>query len=140
MKRRALIESLPVILLPLGSAARAQLGGVAVIGHADLARIDVPTLQRIYTGRVVEVGGVSVNPINVSASNPVRARFLASYLNQNEENYLAYWTVRRYIGKGVPPREVETVAEMVRLVQSTRGAIGYVDEASLAPGLNVIVR
>lgn len=140
MKRRALLHSLPVVLLPLGRSATAQLGGVAVIGHPDLARVDVPTIQRIYTGRVVEVAGLSVTPINVSSNNPVRARFLATYLSQNEENYLAYWTVRRYIGKGVPPREVETLAEVIRLVQSTRGAIGYIDEASLAPGLNVIVR
>lgn len=140
MQRRTLLNSLPLLLLAQGPAARAQAGGVVVIGHAALERIDVPTLQRIYTGRVVELGNVSVNPANVAAGNPVRSRFLATYLNQDEEKYLAYWTVRRYIGKGVPPREFNTPAEVIRFVLATPGGIGYVDDGSLTPGLNVLVR
>lgn len=140
MRRRILLNALPLWLLPPAPVVRAQLGGVVVIGHAGLERIDVPTVQRIYTGRMVELGNVSVNPANVAAGHPVRSRFLATYLKQDDEKYLAYWTVRRYIGKGVPPREFSTPAEVIRFVLATPGGIGYVDEASLEPGLNVLVR
>ncbi len=138
MKRRALTVLLA--LLPWARHGRAQAGGIVVIGHPGLDRLDVATLQRIFTGRVVEVGGVTVNPVNVSQGNPVRSRFLAAFLNQDEEKYLAYWTVRRYIGKGVPPREFATASEVIRFVQSTPGGIGYVDESSLPAGANVLVR
>jgi hypothetical protein len=53
---------------------------------------------------VVEVGGVTVAAVNLRSGNTVRAHFLRTYLNQDEEKYTAYWTVRRYIGKGTPPR------------------------------------
>lgn len=113
---------------------------VVVIGHAALDKLDAATLQRVFTGRVVELGGIVVTPVNVSMGSPIRTRFLQTYLNQDDEKYLAYWTVRRYIGKGAPPREFTSTSEVIRYVQSTPGAIGYVDEASLTPGLNVLAR
>lgn len=136
--RRTLVQL--ALALPWAGWTRAQGGGVVVIGHPGLERLDLATLQRIFTGRVVEVGGISVNPVNVSQGDPVRSRFLATFLNQDEEKYLAYWTVRRYIGKGVPPREFATASEVIRFVQSTPGAIGYVDESSVPAGANVLVR
>ncbi len=138
MERRKLTALLA--MLPWASQAHAQAGGVVVIGHPALERLDVATVQRIFTGRVIEVAGVTVNPVNVSQGDPVRSRFLATFLNQDEEKYLAYWTVRRYIGKGVPPREFATASEVIRFVQSTPGAIGYVDESSVPAGANVLVR
>ncbi len=107
---------------------------------SSLTRADVGTVQRIFTGKVTAIGGVSVNPVNVSSGSPVRSRFLSAYLNQDEEKYVAYWTVRRYIGKGVPPKEFASASDVIRYVQATPGAIGYIDETSLTPGLNVLVR
>ena len=134
------------ILLPLMIAAVVRLAhdahadsGVVVIGHSGLERIDPAMIQKIYTGRVVEVGGISLKPINASVGSATRQRFLQTYLNQDDDNYIAYWTVRRYIGKGVPPREVANATEVIRFVQSTPGAIGYIDESSVTPGLNILI-
>lgn len=138
MRRRHLLPAL-LALPSLPAPVRAQ-EGVVVIGHAGLGQIDTPTLQRVFTGRVVELGGVSVNPVNAVAGSALRTRFLRAYLNQDDEKYVAYWTVRRYIGKGVPPRELPGAAEVIRYVQATPGAIGYIDEAQLTPGLNVLLR
>lgn len=139
MRLRALLPLCVAVLAAFAQQARAD-GGVVVIGHSGLERIDPTTVQRIYTGRVVELGGVSVKPINVSAGSPTRQRFLHVFLNQDDENYIAYWTVRRYIGKGVPPKEVADTSEVIRYVQSTPGAIGYIDESSVTPGLNILLR
>ena len=137
-----LVMLLPLFIAinaPLAQQARAD-GGVVVIGHSGLERIDPTTVQKIYTGRVVEVGGISVKPINASAGSTTRQRFLQVFLNQDDENYIAYWTVRRYIGKGVPPKEAASASEVIRYVQSTPGAIGYIDESSVTPGLNIVAR
>jgi hypothetical protein len=53
---------------------------------------------------------------------------------------VAYWTVRKHIGKGTPPRELKTAAEVMDFVQATPGALGYVSAAELRPGLNVVLR
>ena len=62
------------------------------------------------------------------------------FLNQDEDKFTAYWTVRRYIGKGAPPREMSKSSDIIRFVTSTPGAIGYIDESELRPGLNVLLR
>src|SRR5574337_342329 len=137
--RSKLLITVAALLLPAAVGAQVQ-GGVVVIGRAGIEPFDCATVQKIYTGRVVEVGGISVKPINVSSGDPMRQRFLQVFLKQDDENYIAYWTVRRYIGKGVPPKEVPNAAEVIRYVQSTPGAIGYIDESSMVPGLNVLTR
>lgn len=126
------------------AAALAAVGsawaGVVVVGHANVRKLDMPTVQRIYTGKVIEVGGVAVAPVNLNAGQPTRQRFLYDYLQQNEDAYLAYWTVRRYVGKGVPPRELSTVADIIQYVQSTPGAVAYLDETDVPPSMNVLLR
>ena len=114
--------------------------GVVVIGHASLSRLDEDTVQKVFTGKIIEIGGVSVVAVNAVSGSTVRARFLQSYLNKDEEKYTGYWTVRRYIGKGVPPKELADSAQVISFVQSTPGAIGYVEESDLKPGINVLLR
>jgi ABC-type phosphate transport system substrate-binding protein len=113
---------------------------VVVIGHENVKHLDPRTVARIYTGRVIEVDGVSVTAINAKVGNPVRADFLRIYLNQDEDKYTAYWTVRRYIGKGASPREFGNSDDIIDFITTTPGAIGYVKESDLRPGLNVLLR
>ena len=114
--------------------------GVVVIGHPTVKRLDTTTVARIYTGRVIEVDGVSITAINAHAGTSIRNRFQQVFLNQDEDKFTAYWTVRRYIGKGAPPREMSKSSDIIRFVTSTPGAIGYIDESELRPGLNVLLR
>ncbi len=127
-------------LLSLALLAAPAMAGVVVVAHANMHKLDLPTLQRIYTGKVIEVGGVSVSPINLKAGQPLRQRFLADYLQQTDDAYVAYWTVRRYVGKGVPPRELPTAADVISYVQSTPGAVAYLDEADVPASMNVVLR
>lgn len=135
-----LLRRLPAVLTALALLAGPVAAGVVVIGNPALPRLDQATLQKIFLGKVIELGGTGVTAANARAGSTVRERFLAQYLEQDEEKYTAYWTVRRYIGKGAPPRELASSAEMINFVQSTPGAIGYLDEADLKPGLNVLLK
>lgn len=112
---------------------------VVVVGNANLPKLDAETLNKIYTGRVIQVGGVSVVPVNLKPGNKLRGQFLNELLNSDDERYIAYWTVRRYIGKGVPPREMDN-GELLGFIQSTPGALGYVDGSEVKPGMNVLLK
>lgn len=129
---------LALVLVP---GARPASGGVVVIGHPSLAgKVDGPTVQKIFTGKVIEVRGVSVTAVNAHLGSTVRNQFLQVFLHQDEDKYTAYWTVRRYIGKGVPPREMTSSADIINFVTSTPGAVGYIDESDVTPGLNVLLQ
>jgi ABC-type phosphate transport system substrate-binding protein len=131
---------LPLVLLTFIAGQALAAGGVAVIGDARLARLDPLTLEKVYTGRVIEVDGIPVTAVNANSGSTIRNRFLQVYLNQDEDKYTAHWTVRRYIGKGTPPRELSSSAEVINFVKSTPGAIGYIDEAEVPPGVNVLLK
>lgn len=45
-----------------------------------------------------------------------------------------------YTGKGAPPKARSSPGEVLNFVQNTPGAIGYIDEADLKPGLNVLLK
>jgi len=129
----------------LGAApwARAQSDGpLLVIGHAGVPRVDAATVARLYTGRAIEADNQPVTVYKLAPGHALRNRFLSVCLQFDEERYRAYWTVRRHVGKGAPPREVASVAQMLEVVTRTPGAVGYIDAASAAghTGLNVICR
>lgn len=135
-----LLGSLLVALAWGGLAPAVHAGDVVLIAHPSVPRLDRATVERIYTGKVVEVAGIRVTPIDLPVGDVVRNRFLARWVGRDEERYTAYWTVRRYVGKGVPPREAVNAAEVNRLVAALPGGIGYIDEADLRPGVNVVAR
>ncbi len=137
-RRRFLLHG--TLALVSGAVVAEPDSGLVVVGHASLPRIDVALVQRLYTGRAIEAGGQLATPINLRGGHPLRQRFLAAYLQTDEDRYRAYWTVRRHVGKGTPPREVDQVAEVLELLARMPGAVGYLDVADLRPGLNVICR
>lgn len=132
----------PVIslgLLLIAGAASAN-EDVVVIASGALPKVDLPTLQRLYTGRIVSVGQQAATPLNLPAGDPLRKRFLEGILGQTEEQYTGYWLVRRYVGKGAPPQEFATVEEMLRQLASTPGAVAYVPVSKVPSGANIIYR
>jgi len=138
----------PFLLLALllagllgGGLARAdERDGVVLIGHAGVPRIDAATAQKLYTGRAVELGGMTVNVFNAPAGSKARERFMASVMAMDDDKYVAYWTVRKHVGKGTPPREFRSAAELIEHVQAHPGSIGYLMASELSPGLNVILK
>jgi ABC-type phosphate transport system substrate-binding protein len=135
MKRLSIWIAAAVIAV----SARAQ-DAVVLIGHASVPRIDSATAQRLYSGRALEVNGQAVTVVNAASPSKARERFMARVMNQDDDKYVAYWTVRKHIGKGTPPREFKSTAELIEFVQGTPGAIGYVLEADLRAGLNIVLR
>lgn len=138
MQRKAFFRIVAAGALAVALPSRAD-DGVVVIANTPL-KLDAEGVRRVFTGRLIELDGLPLRPVNLAPGEPVRRRFLASVVQQSEEDYLAYWTVRRYIGKGVPPRDLATQAEVIDHVLRTPGGIGYIDAAALRPGLHIVLR
>jgi ABC-type phosphate transport system substrate-binding protein len=124
--------------LTMGTALADQR--VMVVTHPDTPVLNESTLQKIYQGKIVEVNGKSITPINLSLGNAARTSFMQHVMGQDDEKFVAYWTVRRYIGKGAPPREFANVQEALAFLQNTPGAVGYFDESAVHAGLKVVFK
>lgn len=138
--RRLLLTALLSSLVAAASPAADNGDALVLVAHPGVASIDLSTAQRLWTGRAVRVGEVPVTVVNLSSPQSLRDRFLRRVVGQDNDNYLAYWTVRRHVGKGTPPRELANEADVLRHVAATPGAIGYVSAAALPPGANVVLR
>ncbi|WP_265946001.1 hypothetical protein [Dechloromonas sp. A34] len=135
--RKGMLALLLVLLVESSGAAD---DAIVVIAFPGLPKADLPTVQRLYTGRIVSINQQSAIPVNLPPGHPVRKQFLETVLGQDEGHYTGYWLVRRYVGKGAPPLEVSDIDELIRVVQSTPGAVGYVPVSRLPRGANVIWR
>lgn len=137
---RTLFLFLLCLFWGMGQPVMAGDGGVAVIAYPGMPKTDQQTLQRLYTGRVVSINQQAAQPLNLAPGNPIRKQFLETVLGQDEEQYVGYWLVRRYVGKGAPPQEFGSLEEMLSYIATTPGAVGYVPVARIPLGANVIFR
>ena len=109
-----------------------------LVGHSALQKTDLASLQRLYTGRILTLNQQPATPLSLPPGNAIRQQFLKTILGQNEEQYSGYWLVRRYVGKGTPPQEVASPEEIIRIVGSTPGAVGYLPATKVPAGSNII--
>ena len=136
-----MFRSLVAALGLCGSNTVMAAGSLLVVAHLDTPAINEDTLQKVYLGKVVEVNGRPVIPVNLTKGNTLRKAFIQQYLSQDDEKFVAYWTVRRYIGQGTPPREFATVEQQLQFLRVTPGAIGYVDDsADIKAGLRTLLK
>lgn len=103
---------------------------VIIITHKDVPEIDANDLKNVYLGKLYVVKNINLLPVNSQSGSLLKKEFLQKFINQDEDAYIGYWTVRRYIGKGVPPIEINSQQEIISFVENHAGAIGYIDKVS----------
>jgi ABC-type phosphate transport system substrate-binding protein len=125
------LRSLTVVVLVLGmsSAPRADDAGFKIIVHPKnpITSIDRDLLRNAFLKKEsVWKRGDTIRPIGVSSKSPTRDRFVRDVLKKTPAQLKTYWTQQIFSGKGVPPPEAETAADVVRYVLANPGAIGFV--------------
>lgn len=101
-----------------------------VISNSNVPALDKKTIAKIYTGKIITLDNVTVIPVDRSDMN-LKNRFLQNYLDMDNDKYIAYWTVRHYIGKGVAPREIDSARKLIDFIAGNEGAIGYITQQEL---------
>lgn len=70
--------------------------------------------------------GKRMQPVNLSAGNPIRQQFSQRIMGNMPETQADYWNNAYFHGIS-PPRVVNSQEAMLRFVAETSGSIGYVD-------------
>ena len=106
---------------PTSSASTAQLG-----------RLFLKKDTRWESGEAVE-------PVDQSAKSPVRAVFSTEVHRKDVGSVKSYWQQQVFSGRGTPPPEMSSDAEVLAFVRSHAGAIGYVSSAAaVGDGVKVV--
>ena len=110
-----------------------------IVNKSNAASVSVDEIKRIFLGKSKKFSdGATAVPINLSASVSSRSEFDDAALGKSTNQTKAYWSKLVFSGKGNPPKEVSSVAEMIELVSKNPSLIGYVDSASVTGDVKVV--
>lgn len=128
LHRRALLSTLGATLVASALPRLAYSDELVVIVHPKV--VDTPSkkdLGPIFTTRKSEwSGGVPIVPLNLPAHHDARIAFDQRVLGMDADQVARYWIDRRIRGGSAPPKQIPSEETILKLVEKTEGAIGYV--------------
>jgi hypothetical protein len=101
----------------------------------DLSLAD---LRQVYRGKQVAIGGTKLVPFNHPPNTPDRVAFDRIVLGMSPEEVGRYWIDQKIRGGDSPPRIIDSVALLVRVVGALPGAVAYVREGFSSPDLKIV--
>jgi hypothetical protein len=124
-----------------GSFAFAQ-GAVVlniVTAKANAIRdISIPELRQLYRGRHIPVAGLKVIPFNHPIGTFDRSGFDRVLFGMTPDEVGRFWIDQRIRGGDSPPRTIDSVSLLLRVVAALEGAVGYVREGFSSADLKVV--
>ena len=136
---RRLLKPLFILTLTLlMQSATAELVVVsgAKSGIDHLSRQDVVFL---FMGRLRQLPtGVQALPLDLAVNSPERAEFYRLLVNKEPAEIKAYWSRLVFSGGSRPPQIAESREDLIRLLSSNPGAIGYMDRNKVDQRVRII--
>ncbi|WJG08797.1 phosphate ABC transporter substrate-binding protein [Aliiglaciecola sp. LCG003] len=121
--------STAVLLLTAAASVCAEV--VVIVHPSNENALDTKAVQRIFLGKEKKFSnGTAVYPIN-QTEGAIRSDFDSSVLGRSSTQVAAYWSKLVFTGKGIPPKEVSSDADVVAAVSADPASIGYVDSAAV---------
>ncbi|MFC4700220.1 phosphate ABC transporter substrate-binding protein [Glaciecola siphonariae] len=124
-------------LLLFASIANAEL--TVIVNKANANQLDEKTIQRIFLGKEKKFADGSESiPVNQSPDSAMRQQFDESILGRSSSQVSAYWSKLVFTGKGIPPKEMMSDAEVIELVASNPSVIAYIESSSLTDAVKAV--
>lgn len=139
---RATLASITLLLLwPAVPLLQAQ-DAVVVIVHADNL-VSTFTTREVSDLFLKKAGtfsdGTKAVPVDLGERSDVRGAFSRWVHRKTTSAVKAYWQQMIFSGRGVPPPEKNSTADVMTFVRSQRGGIGYVPQGTpLSPGVKAV--
>jgi ABC-type phosphate transport system substrate-binding protein len=141
MKRLVRIVVLAALGLQAGRIGAQDASAFKVIVNPGnpAAQISRLKLGEVFLKKMTRwPDGHPIAPIEPSGKSPVRQRFTLETYGKQVIAISAYWQQMIFSGKGIPPPERSSDADVVAFVRDNPGAIGYVWAGTDLSGVKVI--
>lgn len=118
----------------------AAWSGVAVVVHPGNANtMSEDDISRIFLGKKKAFpDGSEAIPVDQNDGSMNRSAFIATVLKKNDQQIKAYWAQLLFTGKGTPPKEVGSSADVKKLIAQNPSLIGYIDTADVDASVKVV--
>src|SRR4051812_47469993 len=83
-------------------------------------------------------GSVQFVPVEQPENSPIRAEFYKKVLEKEPAQVQAIWSKIVFTGKGKPPKEAKSSAEVKKIVSESPNAIGYIEKSAVDDSVKVV--
>lgn len=83
-------------------------------------------------------GSVLFIPVEQAENSAIRAEFYKKVLEKEPAQVQAIWSKIVFTGKGKPPKEMRSSAEVKKIVSESPNAIGYIEKSAVDDTVKVI--
>lgn len=117
-----------VLLSALLMAPMASAQDIVIIANPDVSldSITPSDIKKIFLGKKADWGNGSKITFFTAGQRETHETLLKKFVKKTPSQYRIFWKKQAFTGKGKIPRSSGNDQEMVDLVISTKGAIGYV--------------
>lgn len=123
------------ILISLTSTAEVEV----IVHPSNGAALDKDTIQRIFLGKTRAFpGGGEAVAVSAKEGTPESDEFTQKVLAKTPKQLKAYWAKMVFTGKGTPPRQMDSPADIAKLVASNPNLIGFIPAGSAGAGVKVV--
>jgi ABC-type phosphate transport system substrate-binding protein len=113
-----------------------------IVSNSNLnSAMDQATVSRIFLGKAKSFpNGSQALPVDQDEGSKTREAFNTSILGKSDSQLKSYWSRLIFTGKGTPPKQSGTVAEIKTLVADNPNIIGYIDSSAVDATVKVVHR
>ncbi len=125
------------LLCAFSSLACAEIA--VIVNPANGDTITKDDIASIYLGKTKTFpGGKNAIPLDRTEGSASRVEFVSKVIDKDEAQMKAYWSRLIFTGKGVPPKVVESDAEVKEMVSRNPDTIGFIDAAGADASVKVV--
>jgi len=112
---------------------------IAVVVHpSNSSNVTQDFVSSVYLGKTKSFeDGKQIIPVNLSGTT-MEEDFNKKVLGKSSSQMKAYWSKLVFTGKGTPPKDAKTDADVISLVSENPATIGYVDASSVTDKVKVV--
>lgn len=114
-----------------------------VIANPSVAvdKIDANQVTQIFLKQIQTwPDGKAIQPIDIKEGSPLRTEFYSKVAGRSPGQMRAYWARQAFTGMGFAPKEFATADDVSKAVQTTPGAIGYIDKKSAVGSAKIVLQ
>jgi len=117
--------------------ARVRLA-IVVSKDSPVSDISFYELKRLYMGEQVNSSGKRLLPLNMTPASRERGGFDKAVLQMSPDAIARYWVDRKIRGDSGPPKTIEPLDLLQRVVARLDGAVGYAPVNEIRPELKAL--
>ena len=120
-------------------AGIAQADIAVIVNPANGDNISKTDIANLYLAKTKTFpGGKNAIPLDRPEGSAARVEFVTKVIDKDEAQMKAYWSRLIFTGKAVPPKIMESDADVKDLVARNPDAIGFIDAGAADDSVKVV--